>query len=53
MKLKLQQEEKRTTDSLQKAKDNIEKQLEKIESNKTAAAPVSQLQSYSLLVNID
>jgi phage shock protein PspC (stress-responsive transcriptional regulator) len=54
MKLKLLKEEKRTRDSLEKVKENIEKQLEKIENNKNEPEALSSypLQSYLLLVNI-
>ncbi len=54
MKLKLEKEQKRTKDSLEKAKENIEKQLEKIDVNKNEPEAMSnyKLQSYLILVNI-
>ncbi|MEO6719712.1 MAG: PspC domain-containing protein [Ferruginibacter sp.] len=53
MRLRLEQEKRRAKDSLRKVKEDAEKQLEKIGLNQTPVEPISQLQSYSLLVNID
>ncbi|MEO6550281.1 MAG: PspC domain-containing protein [Ferruginibacter sp.] len=55
MKLKLEREQKRTKDSLQRVKDNIDKQLEKIGKIEGEPEALSSypLQSYLLLVNID
>ncbi|MCW3093409.1 MAG: PspC protein [Ferruginibacter sp.] len=57
MRLKLEREQKRTKDSLQKVKDNIDKQLEKIgkneEEGELEVLSSYPLQSYLLLVNID
>ncbi len=54
MKLKLEKEQKRTKDSLERVKENIEKQLEKIDVNKNEPEAMSnyKLQSYLILVNI-
>ena len=54
MKLKLEKEQKRTKDSLEKVKESIEKQLEKIDVNKNEPEAMSsyKLQSYLILVNI-
>jgi len=59
MKIKLEKEQRRVKDSLQKAKENIDKQLEKIdvknvryEGTEAEALSTYQLQSYILLVNI-
>ena len=54
MKLKLDKEQRRTKDSLEKIKENINKQLEKIDNNAEPETLSSyQLQSYMMLVNID
>lgn len=57
MKIKLENEKKRTKDSLQKVKESINKQLDKIDSKAVVAKNgpdvFSQLKSYNLLVSID
>lgn len=55
IKIKLQKETRRTQDSLEKVKENIDKQLERIKDNTTEPTVLSsyRLQSYLVLVNID
>lgn len=55
MKLKVEKEQKRVKDSLEKVRENINKQLEKIDDTKdqTGALSTYPLQSYLLLVHID
>ncbi|MEP7144994.1 MAG: PspC domain-containing protein, partial [Ferruginibacter sp.] len=55
LKLRLQREQKRTKDSLEKVKEKINKQLEKMDDNNDGTAALSNypLQSYLLLVHIN
>ncbi|MES2890526.1 MAG: PspC domain-containing protein [Bacteroidota bacterium] len=55
---KVETEKQRLKDSLQKVKESIDRQIDKIGDNTQGVknedpGPISQLQSYSLLVNID
>ena len=53
LKIKLEMEQKRTRDSLEKAKENIDKQLEKIDGNNNEPEALSsyQLQPYLIFIN--
>ncbi len=58
IRLRTEVEKQRIKDSLRKVKESIDKQIDKIDDSRqntrnTDPEPISQLQSYSLLVNID
>ncbi len=53
MKVKLEKEQQRTKDSLQKVKDNIEKQLEKLNNDEAPIPLNAQLPVYNPMMNIN